>query len=92
MTVFALGLIVGIAAYHIGRHVADSDRLRRLGFTKRTRDRYLDAIDILNGLVNINRLDGDFSADLLSDKTKARIARVLAAHRKDIEDSNEPVA
>lgn len=96
LSTIALCVIVGIACYHLGKHTADRrrvrDLLRSLGFTGRTKDRYLEAIDILNGLTNLNRLDGEFAADLLSDKTKARIKKVLDAHRKDTEDRHETVA
>lgn len=96
LSTIALCVIVGIVCYQVGKKVVDRranrDLLRGLGFTGRTKDRYLEAIDILNGLANLNRLDGEFAADLLSDKTKQRIRKVLDAHRKDIENPHEPVA
>lgn len=75
---FYAGLVVGA--------IAQARRgLRELGFTKESAKLYHRAAKILNRLVNVTELDGDFAADILSEETKKIINGWVADYRKEIE-------
>lgn len=61
-----------------------AEHLAEKGFTKDSAGIYRRCIKLLNRMTRITELDGDFAEDILSEATKAEIASILDAHRKDL--------
>lgn len=83
VVVAILALFAGIA---IGFYMNVNAQLKELGFTKASRKIYVDAVKLLNRMTRITELDGEFAADLLSEKTKAQINELLTRYRKEVNE------
>lgn len=77
----ALGYFLG---YAVGRDSGTQERLRQLGFTRASARLYTRAAKLLNRMVTVTELDGDFAADILSPTTKKAVQDWIADYRKEI--------
>lgn len=81
-------VVVAVLAFWAGvavnTHSKITERLRELGFTKDTAKLYARAAKILNRMVKVTELDGDFSADILSPETAEQVNDWLADYRKQV--------
>jgi hypothetical protein len=77
-------IVAGVVGFVVGARVTTIRRLRELGFSKASADLYDRAANILNRLVRITKLDGDFAADILSDQSREQIEKWLSDYRKQV--------
>lgn len=77
-------VLVFLVGLGVGAKGNVTKTLRERGLTRNTAAIYGDAMKLLNGMVRITELDGDFSADVLSETTKKQINDLLDRHRKEI--------
>ncbi len=90
--VVLLGTIVVIAALILayiagmlsGAKVEARRELAKLGFNRQSAVLYKRAAKILNRMVNVTELDGDFAADILSEPTKKLVAEWVDDYNKEI--------
>lgn len=88
LAIFGGMLLTAIVAFFGGLFVGVGSqmksKLRELGFTPNSAKLYSRAAKILNRMVKVTELDGDFAADILSEETKRQVNDWLADYKKEI--------
>lgn len=81
-------LLAPIAAYLAGRRVAFNSSVRTslsaLGLTQYSVSRYLEAMKLLNAIVNSADLDGPYVGNVLTKATEREASRLVNGYRKDL--------
>ncbi len=78
---FGVGAVNG---YLAGRRQGRAAAFREVGHTRKSAKLYHRAAQLLNRLVRVTDLDGDFAVDILSNPTQRQVNKWLAAYRKEI--------
>lgn len=88
LAVIAVAVIVGLGAFviglSVGTRVAATGVLREYGFTRQSARLYTRAAKLLNRLIRITELDGDFAADILSPATRKDVEQWIDDYKKEI--------
>lgn len=85
VVVLPLLLVVGIAiGYRAGRRRDQSLSLSAVGLSTTTIDRYLDAIRLLNAMVEATTLDGPYGGNILTAATATEARRIVDEYRKEM--------
>lgn len=82
--IIASFIVGGAVGFYVGVLADNKGNLRELGFTRKAAGLYRRAAKLLNRMVTITDLDGDFAADILSPETRKQVDQWLADYRKEI--------